>query len=67
MVERIDSSRIVGADADAVAQFIENDFKIRSGVCPNGHGLLNPLADGQECKTCGFYTNTSADKAANDH
>lgn len=73
MVERLDPSRIAVEDgpdaARQVRQHIESDFKIRSGLCPNGCGLLGPLIDapnpawqGQECPACHFSTNVLAEK-----
>lgn len=63
MVERRDPSRFVvvgGTEADA-ARAAESDFRIRSGMCPNGHGLMNPTDYGQECPACGFFCNTPAE------
>lgn len=62
MVERIDRSRIAAASEKDVDAFIESDFKIRSGMCPNGHGLMNPTDYGQQCATCGFFCNTHAER-----
>jgi hypothetical protein len=64
MVERLDPSRVIvlgGDDAD-VRRHIESDFKIRSGLCPNGHGLLTEGDGVQTCPTCGFTTNVLAEK-----
>lgn len=64
MVERLDRDRIVvlgGTDAD-VARFVESDFRIRSGMCPNGHGLMEPTEYGQQCPACGFWCNTPAER-----
>jgi len=60
-VERLDPSRVAGASEEDVRAFIESDFKIRSGLCPNGCGLLTPLSWGQECAKCYFSCNTVAD------
>ena len=40
MVERIDKSRIAGLAGTDLDKYVESDFKIRSGMCPNGHGLM---------------------------
>lgn len=64
MVERKDPARIVvlgGNEAD-VRRHIESDFKIRSGLCPNGHGLMTEGDGIQECQTCHFVTNVLAEK-----
>lgn len=42
MVERIDKSRIAGLAGTDLDKYVESDFKIRSGMCPNGHGLMTP-------------------------
>jgi len=63
MVERKEVGQIVvlgGTDADA-ARFVEEDFRIRSGACPNGCGLLEPTDYGQRCAGCGFFCNTRAE------
>lgn len=63
MVERIHPDRlgILGEDQSDIQRFIESDFKIRSGLCPNGHGLMTPNDYGQECPQCGFTCNTKAE------
>jgi hypothetical protein len=53
-----------GTDAD-VRAYIESDFKIRSGLCPNGCGLLMENDYGQECPTCHFSCNTKAEGPRN--
>jgi hypothetical protein len=57
--------------ARQVRQHIESDFRIRSGLCPNGCGLLGPLIaapdpawQGQECQACHFSTNVLAEKGS---
>lgn len=67
MIERIDPSRIevLGGKADDVRAFIESDFKIRSGLCPNGCGLLAENDYGQECPACGFSCNIKAEGPRN--
>ncbi|QWF19258.1 hypothetical protein [Lysobacter capsici] len=62
MVERIDPERIFGFDSEADRnRFVEQDYLIRSGMCPNGHGLLAETDYGQRCEQCGFFTNTRAE------
>ena len=63
MVERKDPSRFVvigGSEADS-ARAAEQDFRIRSGACPNGCGLLEPTDYGQRCAWCGLFCNTRAE------
>ena len=65
MVERKDPSRFVvlgGSKADS-ERFAEEDFRIRSGLCPNGCGLNDPTEYGQKCPKCGFFCNTRAEAA----
>lgn len=61
-IERADPDRCfaLGGDEDDVKAFIESDFKIRSGMCPNDCGLLTPDEYGQCCDKCGFLCNTRA-------
>lgn len=61
MVERIDKSRIAGISGTDLDKYVESDFRIRSGLCPNGHGLMTLGGWGQECLTCGFTTNVKAE------
>jgi hypothetical protein len=63
-VERLDPSRIAVADGDEaeIRRFIESDFRIRGGTCPNGCGLMTENEYGQECPACGFSCNTPAEK-----
>lgn len=63
-VERADPSRISGLSGSDVAAYIESDFKIRSGLCPNNCGLMLEISWGQECPKCGFSCNTHAEKGA---
>lgn len=66
MVERKDPSNFVvigGSEADS-ARAAEQDFRIRSGVCPNGCGLMEPTDYGQGCAGCGFFCNTRAEAEA---
>lgn len=61
-IERADPDRIAVPDdapAGTLERYIESDFRIRSGLCPNGCGLMAPLEDwGQECPKCNFSCNT---------
>ncbi len=69
-IERLDPSRlaIAGGNEDDLKRFIESDFKIRSGMCPNGHGLMNEVEGGQECPSCHFWCNTPAERSpSHDH
>lgn len=68
-VERRDPSTMAiagGSQAD-LQRAIESDFRIRSGMCPNGCGLMTELDFGpwtQECPKCHFSCNTPAEKGA---
>lgn len=57
MVERMDPDRIFGVSGEDLDIFLDGDVKIRSGLCPNGHGLLAQDEHGQRCPTCKFFTN----------
>jgi hypothetical protein len=63
-VERVDPGRlsIIGGGEDDLKRYIESDFKIRSGLCPNDCGLMTECDYGQECPTCHFSCNTLAEK-----
>lgn len=63
-VERLSPEQLSGLSADDVANFIESDFRIRSGLCPNDCGLMHELAWGQQCGSCGFSCNKPAEKGA---
>lgn len=67
MLERLHPDRLSGLTADDVARFIESDFRIRSGLCPNGDGLMTETDEGQRCETCGFTCNTRADREGAGH
>ena len=62
-IERADPDRIevLGGKPGDKERYIESDFRIRSGLCPNGHGLMTMGGWGQECPTCGFTCNTMPD------
>jgi hypothetical protein len=63
MIERKDRSSIFGfCSEEDVGKFIESDFRIRNGLCPNGHGLMEGTDFGQQCPTCSFFCNTKAEK-----
>ena len=58
MVERKDPSRFIGFGDDFDAeQFADQDLKIRQGLCPNGHGLMEEKDGLQSCPECNFTTN----------
>jgi len=61
MVERIEKDRIMGLSGEDLDKYIEHDFLIRSGMCPNGHGLMTAGGWGQLCPHCGFTTNEAAE------
>lgn len=61
MVERIDKSRIMGLAGTDLERYVESDFKIRSGMCPNGHGLMQAKDGLQHCPVCKFTTNVQAE------
>lgn len=63
-VERKDPDRILvlGGEPGDAERFIESDFRIRSGMCPNGHGLMELAGWGQQCPVCNFTCNTLPDK-----
>jgi hypothetical protein len=66
VIERADPDRIevLGGQPGDKARCIESDFKIRSGLCPNGHGLMQPDGGGQLCPSCSFWCNTPAELTA---
>lgn len=59
-IERADpaSIGIAGGTDDDVKRFIESDFRIRSGLCPNGCGLMSWDGSFQQCDKCNFTCNT---------
>jgi len=59
LVERLDpdSIDVLGGSADDKERFLRSDQMIRSGLCPNGHGLMTAPDGMQECSVCGFSTN----------
>ena len=64
MVERIDPDRIIGLHGADLDRYVENDRLIRSGLCPNGHGLMAQDDKSQACLICGFWTNVPAELTA---
>ena len=62
MVERLDPSNLAAESHVDIAGYIESDFRIRSGLCPNGCGLMHEDSFGQECRTCSFSCNVLAEK-----
>lgn len=65
MIERKDPDRFIspGNDDFDAERFADQDVKIRSGLCPNGHGLMAQNSDTQQCEKCGFFTNCLPEKA----
>jgi len=63
MAERIDPARIevFGGEPGDKERYMRSDYLIRSGLCPNGHGLMTADDGGQRCPTCGFWTNKRAE------
>ncbi len=55
---------VIGGDRDDAVRFVESDFLIRSGKCPNGCGPLTITDFGQECTVCPFSTNVNPDREA---
>jgi len=64
MVERKDPSTIAiqGGSEKDVRRFLSHDQLIRSGMCPNGCGLMTEADGLQECPKCRFMTNVRAEK-----
>jgi hypothetical protein len=58
-IERLDPDRvgILGGDEEDVKRFVDHDFLIRCGMCPNGCGLLAFDGQFQSCGKCNFSTN----------
>lgn len=58
-VKRKNPDNIHGFATRAEAQkFCDQDYLIRTGMCPNGCGLLMEHDDGQDCPKCQFACNT---------
>ena len=62
MVTRKSLDCIIAESPEAAERFVETDFLIRSGLCPNGHGLMQEDGKLQRCPKCLFFTNTPAEK-----
>lgn len=64
-VERLDPDQvhILGGEDQDIAGFIERDFKIRQGLCPNGCGLMHFDGTFQHCHKCRFMCNTEPELA----
>jgi hypothetical protein len=57
-VERKDPDSIFGFATRAEAErYCADDVLIRSGMCPNGHGLMSFDGEVQQCGVCKFFTN----------
>lgn len=61
-IERKSRNQVAGTSVADVDRFIESDFLIRSGLCPNGHGLMSEDDRGQQCGACGFTCNTKSER-----
>ena len=61
MIERLDKSLLAGSPGTDLDAFVESDLKIRSGLCPNDHGLMTSEAGLQHCPVCKFTTNKAAE------
>lgn len=64
MTKRLDPKHIAvagGSEAD-VTRFVESDYLIRSGACPNRCGLMNDIEGGQECPVCHFSCNVPLER-----
>lgn len=57
MIERLHPDQIGYTHKQNVYDFIESDYKIRRGLCPNDCGLLHQNEFGQECQICNFICN----------
>jgi hypothetical protein len=59
-----DDYQVLGGTREDAQRAADTDFLIRSGLCPNGCGLLAQSDDGQECHTCHFMCNCLPDRQA---
>lgn len=66
MAERkpVEQYHVLGGTREDAEKFAEHDFLIRSGMCPNGCGLMLEGDDGQHCQKCDFMCNTLPDPQA---
>lgn len=53
-----DTIEVLGGKPGDKERYLQSDYLIRSGMCPNGHGLMQLGGWGQECQACGFTCNT---------
>lgn len=64
-VERKSADSIHGFRTKAeVERYLDHDVLIRSGMCPNGHGLMQQDEGGQSCAVCNFGTNVKQELTA---
>lgn len=63
-VERKDPANIHGLSRAEAETYCDQDLLIRTGMCPNGCGLLNEAPSGQDCTRCGFWCNTARETRA---
>jgi hypothetical protein len=57
-IERKSADQIHGYGTRAEAErHCDQDVLIRSGLCPNGHGLMETVDRVQHCPVCKFFTN----------
>lgn len=70
LAERADPETVAvlhGQPGD-LERHLRSDQLIRSGMCPNGHGLMQPLETwGQECPACHFVCNTLPEQPGGTH
>jgi hypothetical protein len=65
-VQRVKAEQLAvpaGHESD-IPDFIESDFNIRSGKCPNNCGPMVPTEIGQECPACKFSCNVRPEASA---
>lgn len=64
-ITRKSADNIHGFATRAEAErYCDQDLLIRQGMCPNGHGLMQPDEHGQTCPKCNFWTNTLPEQEA---
>jgi hypothetical protein len=63
-IERKSRDQIWGLPAADIDRYLDQDVLIRSGMCPNGCGLMHEGDDGQHCMKCNFMCNTLPEKQA---
>lgn len=58
-VARKNPDHIFGyATREEAQRHCDQDYLIRTGMCPNGCGLMSEDGDGQNCTSCNFWCNT---------